>query len=393
MARRGENIHKRKDGRWEARIIEGYRDGKSKYRSIYGKTYTEVRAKREEALAKISLKPILAAKKLASFDFVAEDWLQAIHNTVKESTFTRYHRTVSVYLIPKLGNTHLVKLSADDINRISAELLQNGGKRGHGLSPKTVADMLSVLKLIFRHALHQGYTCPDVSLIDMPKKKLPKIKTMCSNEIQKLEQLLWNSDDSTSLGILLSLYTGVRIGELCGLRWDDIDFKGGLVRINRTVERITNMNLASMKKTQVIVSTPKTENGLREIPLPGALIKFLEIKKTSGQHYIVTGKKNHSEPHTLYIRYRRYLRRHGFGLYTFHALRHTFATRCIEAGFDAKSLSEILGHSNVTTTLRCYVHPSMEKKRQQMELLIPEGIRGQKSGCVAEIYNNETNVG
>ncbi len=393
MARRGENIHKRKDGRWEARIIEGYCNGKSKYRSIYGKTYMEVKAKREEALAKLSLKPVPSAKKLASFDFVASDWLQSVRSTIKESTYSRYHRTVTVYLIPKLGNAQLVKLSADDINRISLELQQNGGKRGQGLSPKTVADMLSVLKLILRYGAKQGYACPDVSFIDTPKKKPPKIKTLCTNEIQRLEQQLWDSDDTISLGILFSLYTGVRIGELCGLRWEDIDFVSGTVRICRTVERIADMNPVAKHKTRVVISTPKTENGLREIPLPKALIRYLEKKKTSGQHYLVTGSCRHSEPHTLYIRYKRYLKRHGFDSYTFHAIRHTFATRCMEAGFDAKSLSEILGHSDVTTTLRCYVHPSMEQKRQQMEMLIPKEIRGQTRGCDDKTYNNETNVG
>ncbi len=392
MARRGENIHKRKDGRWEARIIEGYHDGKSKYRSIYGKTYTEVRMKREEALVKLSLKPAPSAKKLASFDFIASDWLHSVRSSIKESTYTRYHRTVHVYLMPKLGTISLIKLSPNDINRISEELMQNGGKRGQGLSAKTISDILSVLKLILHYGTRQGYACPDTSNINSPKKKKPKVKTLCNNEIQRLEQLLWDSNDTISLGILFSLYTGVRIGELCGLRWEDINFNTGTVRISRTVERITDMNPSAKLKTRVVVSTPKTENGLREIPLPKALITFLEMKKSSGQHYLITGTNKHSEPHTLYIRYKRYLKRHEFDSYTFHALRHTFATRCIEAGFDAKSLSEILGHSDVSTTLRCYVHTSMEQKRQLMELLIPEENRGQKRGFDESTYNSDENI-
>lgn len=386
MARRGENIHKRKDGRWEARIIERYSNGKSKYRSVYGKTYTEVKAKREEALAKLSQKPVPSAKKLASFDFIASDWLQSVRNTVKESTYTRYHRTVHIYLLPKLRNIQLIKLSSDDINRLSMEFLQSGGKHDQGLASKTVADMVSVLKLILRHGAKQGYACPDISSIDSPKKKTPKIKTLHSGEMQRLEQRLWDSDDTTSLGILFSLYTGVRIGELCGLRWEDIDLVNGIVKISRTVERIADMNPTAKHKTRVVISTPKTENGQREIPLPKALIRYLEKKRMRGQDYLVTGNSHHSEPHTLYIRYKRYLKRNGFDSYTFHALRHTFATRCMEAGFDAKSLSEILGHSDVATTLRCYVHPSMEKKRQQMELIIPEGIYGQNSGCKKDFY-------
>ena len=393
MARRGENIRKRKDGRWEARIIEGYQDGRSKYRSIYGRTYTEVKAKREEAIAKIALEPMPAAKKLATFDFIAADWLHAIRSMVKESTYTRYHRTVHEYLLPKFGNIQLVKLTAGEINRMSAELLQSGGKRGTGLSPKTVSDMLSVLKLILCHGTRSGYACPDTAQIERPRTKLPRIKTLCSAEMQRLERILWRSDDNVSLGILLSLYTGVRIGELCGLRWEDVDFNRGTVKISRTIERIANLNVTSSAKTKVIISAPKTENGIREIPLPQAMLAYLCMKKKSGQCYIVTGSERCSEPHTMYVRYQRYLKRNGFDAYTFHALRHTFATRCVEAGFDVKSLSEILGHSDVTTTLRSYVHPSMEKKRQQIEMLLPENIRGQDNGCIAEIYNNEKSVG
>ena len=157
------------------------------------------------------------------------------------------------------------------------------------------------------------------------------------------------------------------------MRWEDIDFKNGTVRIFRTVERIANLNPAASSKTQVILSAPKTEHAIREIPLPRTLLEHLKRQKSGEKDYLITGSDAYSEPHTLYVRYKRYLKRNGLDAHSFHTLRHTFASRCIEAGFDVKSLSEILGHSDVTTTLRYYVHPSMESKRRQMELLVPQG--------------------
>ncbi len=159
--------------------------------------------------------------------------------------------------------------------------------------------------------------------------------------------------------------------ELCGLRWEDIDFASGTVHIRRTVERIADLDRQAQHKTKVIISEPKTENAVRVIPLPGFLVKLLSDRRKSDDCYLLTGTPGPTEPHRYYVQYRRFLQRNGIDHHTFHALRHTFATRCVELGFDTKSLSEILGHSNVTTTLKYYVHPTLQQKKAQMELLAP----------------------
>ena len=179
---------------------------------------------------------------------------------------------------------------------------------------------------------------------------------------------------------MLTLHTGIRNGELCGLRWGDVNFANNTLHIRRTVERIADLDHTHKEKTKVIINEPKTEASRREIPLPLALCSYLRSRRKESGAYLLTGTDKPSEPHTLYVRYERFLRRNGFDGYTFHALRHTFATRGIEAGFDAKSLSEILGHSDVSTTMRCYVHPSVDQKRKQMETLFNPEIRGQKYG-------------
>lgn len=380
MSRRGENIFKRKDGRWEARIPEYRVNGEKVYRSIYGKSYTEVKLKKEEYYSSESHKKFTKPLRLITFADIADYWLTTIKGTVKESSFTRYHRNIHSYLNPAIGTLTLPKITSNAICQLKDEMLESGGKRGDGLSEKTVSDLLSTLKMILMYAEEQGYPVMNAELIRNPKKKKREINVIPSRVVSHLEEILLSSDDRISLGILLTLHTGIRNGELCGLRWSDFDFSSGTIRICRTVERIKDLTPLAERKTKVVITEPKTESSKREIPLPKTLCLYLRSHSGATDEYLLTGTDKPSEPHTLYVRYERFLRRNGFESYTFHAIRHTFATRGIASGFDAKSLSEILGHSDVTTTLRCYVHPSMEEKRNQMETLFNAEIRGQKYG-------------
>lgn len=380
MSRRGENIFKRKDGRWEARIPEYRVNGEKVYRSIYGKSYTEVKLKKEEYYSSESHKKFTKPLRLITFADIADYWLTTIKGTVKESSFTRYHRNIHSYLNPAIGTLTLPKITSNAICQLKDEMLESGGKRGDGLSEKTVSDLLSTLKMILMYAEEQGYPVMNAELIRNPKKKKREINVIPSRVVSHLEEILLSSDDRISLGILLTLHTGIRNGELCGLRWSDFDFSSGTIRICRTVERIKDLTPLAERKSKVVITEPKTESSKREIPLPKTLCLYLRSHSGATDEYLLTGTDKPSEPHTLYVRYERFLRRNGFESYTFHAIRHTFATRGIASGFDAKSLSEILGHSDVTTTLRCYVHPSMEEKRNQMETLFNAEIRGQKYG-------------
>lgn len=372
MARKGENIFKRKDGRWEARYIHHYENGKAKYRYVYGSTYREVKAKRtaEQSMAGSS-RSILSGR-AEPFAVLAEAWLGDVRGTVKESTYTRYHRIVMKYLLPLLKQEALEKIDQKYLSRMTAVLLARGGTDGAALAPKTVTDILCVLKSILNYGKENHFCCPDIGRLKYPQGKSRPSRTLTEESRKKLEQCLLMSDDDVSLGILFTLFTGVRIGELCGLRWSDIDFGNGAVSICRTVERIADLSPDAPGKTKVILSVPKTESSFRVIPLPDFLLGYLKVRRRNGDCYLLTGNRTYTEPHQYYVRYRKYLERNAIGSYPFHTLRHTFATRCIETGFDTKSLSEILGHSSIHTTLSIYVHPSMQQKRAQMEKLAPD---------------------
>lgn len=357
-----------------------YTQSRKKTRIASHKERAERRRILSEKKNRVSDRATVYAKngKEPTLEFAAEHWLDAVKGTVKESTFTRYYRCVYSYLLPYFGMCRSLDIDSFTVNRFKENMLKSGGKRGKGLSEKTVTDILSVLKLLLTYTCAEGYTTMNTSLIKNPKRKRKEVSVIPNEKLIKLEEYLLGSDAGISAGILLTLHTGIRNGELCGLRWSDFCFKRRTVQIRRTVERIADLDPLSDSKTKVIVAEPKTDSSMREIPLPRSLCDYLKKHRSSPNTYVLTGTEKPSEPHTLYIRYRRLLNRLSLGEYSFHALRHTFATRGMESGFDPKSLSEILGHADVTTTLRCYVHPSAEQKRRQMETLFNLKQRNRK---------------
>lgn len=371
MARKGENIFKRKDGRWEARYIHHYENGKAKYRYVYGRTYAAAKAKRNAEQAAPEPPRSVKSRRDITFAALADEWLLDKKTDVKESTYTRYHRIVTQYLLPLLGGEALEQLDQRYLNSLTGTLLERGGASGRALSPKTVTDILCVLKAVLKYGSENNFPCRSIGRLKYPQKKRKQVEILSGEGRRKIERCLQESGDTIILGILFTLFTGVRIGELCGLRWSDIDFENATVSISRTVERIADLNPHSARKTKVILSEPKTESSVRVIPLPDFLLTYLERHRRSGDCYFLTGNRNYTEPHQYYVRYQKYLKQNAIGEYTFHALRHTFATHCVEKGFDAKSLSEILGHSSITTTLSVYVHPSIQQKKAQMEKLTP----------------------
>ena len=371
MPRRGENIFKRQDGRWEARYIHHYENGKAKYRYLYGTTYGEVKQKRLAEQVQVIPEKSPGPRRGGDIGRLACEWLRDVKISVKESTYARYCMIVNNYIIPHLGAVPLSKLDPQAVNLFSEKLLKNGGSGGHPLSSKSVCDILCVLKSVHRFGKCNGFGAQSLDGLRYPQRSGRQIEIFSANDGVLLETALLRSEDATSLGILFALFTGVRIGELCGLKWEDIDFSDCTVRICRTVERISDTDPLAERKTKLIVSEPKTHSSARVIPLPKFLPEHLLKYRGPDNTYLLTGNTDFVEPHCFYTRYKSFLRKHHIGDHTFHSLRHTFATRCVEHGFDTKSLSEILGHSNVTTTLMFYVHPSLVQKRKQMELLTP----------------------
>lgn len=386
MGRHGENIRKRKDGRWEARVIDSYSlNGKAHYRYLYGKTYREAKEKKNHLMALIKLEPerLAEEKKTTGFTFeqLMAEWLQSKKDSVKESTYSVYLCMIERHLLPELGALPLSSITTELLDDFLKRKLHSGKKNSEsGLSPKTVADLRSILVMGIEYAHRHHYACPVNGKLFYPKTTQPHVQILSSDDQKKLEHMIFSRENTIGAGILLALYGGLRIGEICALQWRDVNFPDETIQISKTVIRIRNLSGDSGAKTRVIVDRPKTQTSLRIIPLPSFIFQYLESQRGTPEEYILTGSISFMEPRICLRNYKKFLKQAGIQEYSFHALRHTFATHCVEADFDPKSLSEILGHANISTTLQRYVHPSMKMKKLQMERLKNISFYGQIHG-------------
>lgn len=373
MSRRGENIYKRKDGRWEGRYIKGHTvAGKAKYGSVYGKTYTEVKEKLVSARAISTNSLARIQTRSISMSDALNLWLQSVQRNVKEATYARYYHLVESHIKPELGFYAINLITPTIIENYINELLTKGrlDKEG-GLSTKTTIEILTIIKNVLNHAQYLGYAVPVhlLTRINIKKKEKP-IRVLSVSEQQRLESVLLTNVDPIKFGILLSLYTGIRLGELCALRWDCVDLKLGVLKIQQTMQRIQNTDPAAKTRTKIIFTDPKTQNSARTIPLPPNLILLAVNFQSSPDSFVLTGLvEKYIEPRTMQNHFKKIVQESGLMDVNYHVLRHTFATRCVEIGFEIKSLSEILGHSTVNITLNRYVHSSFELKRENMNKL------------------------
>ena len=376
MPRRGENIRKRKDGRWEGRFIKGYApDGKAKYGYVYAPTYAQAREAKREAQMRFEKGGIPAkTEKSRTLREVFFLWLQDIRPSIKPSTYAQYISLWERYIGPELGTVPLKKLNSERIDLFTHTLAAHGRADGSGLSPKTVRDTLSIIKCAVRYAIERGWL-PEGKIIFRPIRQSPAaaIQVFSPEEQQRL-LAFWEESAANSpccCGMILALMTGLRIGEVCALTWDDIDLKNAVLHVRHTLLRIRNTAADSPSKTKVILCDPKTSSSFRNIPLPRRLVPlFSRLQAQALPHsFLLTGNHAFLEPRTYLNRYKASLRALKIPPRSFHTLRHTFATRCIEAGVDIKTLSEILGHAGVQITLNQYVHSTMEQKRYQLERL------------------------
>ncbi len=369
MSRKGENIYKRKDGRWEGRYLKQTVDGKRCYGYIYASTYRDARVRLRNAAELYASNLSHSSKEETLLSAVAARWEQNIVQQVKESTFVKYHTIINNHILPVLGNTPVEAMTHEKIEYLVLQLMNNGGRYGAPLSPRTVSDILSVLRSILRFARRYGAVVPcDGSSVKV-RQKPAEIRVLTCYEQEKLCQYIYENISLRNVGILLSLYTGLRVGEICALQWEDINLNERLLYVRHSMQRIQNLETTE-KRTRIIVSTPKSISSSRAIPLPESLAHLIESLPSEKNGYFLTGQKNNFvEPRTMQYHFRRVLEHCGIENVNYHALRHTFATRCVELGFDVKSLSELLGHSTVTMTMERYVHPSMAHKRENMQRL------------------------
>lgn len=375
MPRKGENIYKRKDGRWEGRYIKDRKaSGKAVYGYIYARTYHDVKYRLREAeqvCCRYSSENCNISKSKERFSEIAVNWLEQKKPQFKESTYTKYQNLLQCYILPNLGEISLSQLTVNIIDNFCKQMLQTGGNRQKGLSPKTVADILSLMRSILRNASYNGYLIPFDLKSVVVRQNQKEMRILTKTEQQILCQFIINNPTPKNIGILICMFTGIRVGEVCALQCEDISIFEKTIYVHQTMQRIQT-NDDSGEKTKIIVTTPKSQCSIRTIPIPDELIDLIKNSNMSVSGYFLTGSsKKWIEPRTMQNHFKSISRKCNIKEVNFHALRHTFATRCIEYGFDIKSLSEILGHANVNITMNRYVHPTMDLKRNNMERLSP----------------------
>ena len=297
-------------------------------------------------------------------------WMQKKKDYIKESTYSNYSNIISNHIIPELGNIKLSNLN----NKLIQEYLINKYKTGRldgngGLSNKTIRDIIAVVKSSLKYAIKEeminninlDFTYPKIGNKD-------KIYIMPKKDQEKLITYIKQNENTRSLGVLLALYSGIRIGELCALQWKDIDFKNNILHINKTLQRIyIKDNKESVSK--IIITNPKTHNAERDIPLNKRFADILKKYQTESNNYILSNSDKWIEPRTYRRYFKKCLDKAKIGQINFHGLRHTFATNCIKLGVDYKTVSELLGHANVNITLNLYVHPQMSQKKKCIDLI------------------------
>ena len=357
MSKRGLNIYKRKDGRWEGRYFTGKRkNGRKCYASVYGSGYFETRRKLVDTAANIEPAGVL------TFTACAEEWLSDAEFRVKPSTFANYRFLLQRHILPHLNHRTMQKLSNPDIESFITEKLSCGKlKQKSGLSRKYLKDIVSVIKQIAAYA-ERKYGIPNkIRYTVSPKPPRRELYTLSFSDKQKLTKHLGGRN--MDLGILLSLYTGMRIGEVCGLKWGDIDLNENVITVCRTVQRICD----GSGSTYLIAGEPKTNTSHRTIPIPNALKAAFADKSSDSKNTVISNSEKFIEPHALRKYFYSVLMRCGIPHCTYHTLRHSFASECVRLGFDIKALSEILGHANASMTLDRYAHTTLETKRMYME--------------------------
>ncbi len=305
------------------------------------------------------------------FRNVAELWIKKKETTTKRSTYIHYYNLLKNHIEAKLGNEliedlTLLKLEETIIGFSTDGRLDYSG----GLSQKTVCDIAIIIKAILHYAETLGYSLSCNPTLLSVKQPDVKLKVLSHKEQAIVNQYLMTQTGFTELGILIAFYTGIRIGELCALNIEDFDMETKKVTITKTMQRLQHKRDNDNNKTYISITAPKSKSSVREIPIQDFIMERLAAAEYRKGAYILTGDADRFiEPRTMENRFNKIMQKLSIENVSFHTLRHTFATRCVEVGVDVKTLSETLGHSNVNITLNRYVHSSFEMKRQNLKKL------------------------
>ena len=289
---------------------------------------------------------------------IAEAWKEYKRPYVKQSTMAAYVLILENHVLPEFGDND--SLHEHDVQAFVLKKIE------HGLSAKSVKDILIVLKMVMKFGVKNEWMNHYEWDIKFPVNSQPKeLEVLSVANHKKILDYVQHNFTFMSLGIYISLSTGLRIGEICALKWSDINVADGKITVQRTIERIYMVE-GEKKHTQLVINTPKTVNSCREIPISKELLAMIKPMKkvVNADFYVLTNEDKPTEPRTYRNYYNRLMEKLDIPKLKYHGLRHSFATRCIEAGCDYKTVSVLLGHSNISTTLNLYVHPNMEQKKR-----------------------------
>lgn len=289
---------------------------------------------------------------------IADAWKNEKRLYVKRSTFATYMLALEHHLLPYFGN--MTGLNDTIVQSFVIE------KLNAGLSVKTIKDILIVLKMIMNHGVKNQWMEHTKWDIKYPASATPAgIEVLTVANHKKILRHIKTNFSFKTLGIYLCLTTGLRIGEICALRWEDINVPEGTLHVKRTIERIYILD-GEKRHTELVISNPKTPNSLREIPLNAEALSLIKplMKVVNKDYYVISNASKPMEPRTYRCFYKKLMATLGIPAIKFHGLRHSFATRCIESNCDYKTVSVLLGHSDISTTLNLYVHPNMEQKKR-----------------------------
>ena len=317
------------------------------------------------------------------FKDLASEWLAQKSIVIKNSTYVKYKNSLNKHILPDLGNIKLKDINNQIMLHYINSKLSISPENNSKLSNKTVKDMLLIINNIIKYG--KKYYPEETQPLEIVYPSVPRneIRVISHTEQNYLEQILYKDMDNVKLGILICLYTGLRLGEICGLKWEDISLSDETISVKRTVQRLQTFNQDGGPKTQIYIGTPKSDTSIRKIPIPCSIIPSINRFYHNGIEGYILSEDGLScvDPRTMENKFHAYFDtamelcskdfkyEYKTGEVTFHSLRHTFATRCVEAGFEVKCLSEILGHSNVNITLNRYVHSSFQMKRDNMKKL------------------------
>lgn len=375
MARHGENIYKRKDGRYEGRYVTGKKsNGTTRFGYVYGMRYTDVKKRLLEKKAEIqqTIHP-----EAAVHGMTVEKWMRSWLETdllggIKASSYLTYLNQMNRHILPCLGRMQMASITPEMVHSF-LECLQ-----AKGLGENTVRGIYRLLSAAMRAALDDGIISKNpCRKICVKRGERVQQRVFSREEQKKVEKTLSQGEDLTAL---FAMYTGLRLGEICGLRWSDINWENGTATVCRTVQRLKRMDTDKClkcggAKTYLMIGSPKSPSSCRTIPIPTFLLKRLEIQKkqrsaaqlTTG--YIFGTGMRAADPRTIQRRFAGVVRRLEIPDAHFHTLRHSYATRLLEMGVDVKTVSQLLGHSSAKTTLDCYAHSLLDQQRSAVAKL------------------------